>query len=204
MKKATFSGTKWILCNALVCLALLIAAGAALAEGADTATAEYAGIEISFSYQRASTMASNQMAVWVENAEGAVVKTLLVTDFTAGRRGYRNRDMSLPTWVAAADPESMTDQEIDALSGATPHQGELTYIWDFTDSLGEKVPEGIYTIHVEGTFYWESDVLYTAVIDTANLSDEITIGMERTAPDTHENENMIAEVTIKAVQETNR
>lgn len=45
---------------------------------------------------------------------------------------------------------------------------------------------------------------YTAVIDTANLSDEITIGMERTAPDTHENENMIAEVTIKAVQETNR
>ena len=203
MKKATFSGTKSILCKILLCLlALLLAAGTAFAE--DTSSENTAGIEISFTYQRGTTIASNQLAVWVEDAEGAVVKTPLVTDFTAGRRGYRNRTMSLPVWVAAADPESMTDEEIDTVSGATPGQGELVYIWDFTNQVGERVPDGVYTVHVEGTFYWESDALYTAVIDTANLADEITIEMERTAPETHDNENMITGVTIKAVQEINR
>ena len=198
MKRAIFSGTKSILCKFLLCLTLLaLAAGTASAEHASS---EDAGrIEISFTYQRGTTIASNQLAVWVEDAEGAVVKTLLVTDFTAGRRGYRNRTMSLPVWVAAADPESMTDAEIDTMSGATPGQGELVYVWDFTNQSGERVPDGIYTVQVEGTFYWESDVLYTAVIDTTNLGNEIPVEMERTAPDTHENENMISDVTIKVI-----
>ena len=198
MKKATFSGTKSILCKILLCLtALMLAAGTAFAE--DMSSESPTGIEISFTYQRGTTIASNQLAVWVEDAEGAVVKTLLVTDFTAGRRGYRNRTMSLPVWVAAADPESMTDAEIDTVSGATPGQGELVYVWDFTNQSGERVPDGIYTVHVEGTFYWESDVLYTAVIDTTNLGNEIPVEIERTAPDTHENENMISDVTIKVI-----
>ena len=198
MKKATFSGTKSILCKVLLFLtALTFAAGTAFADG--TSSEDAAGIEISFTYQRGTTIASNQLAVWVEDAEGAVVKTLLVTDFTAGRRGYRNRTMSLPVWVAAADPESMTDAEIDTVSGATPGQGELVYVWDFTNQSGERVPDGIYTVHVEGTFYWESDVLYTAVIDTTNPGNEIPVEIERTAPDTHENENMISGVTIKVI-----
>ena len=180
-------------------IALMLIAGTVLAES--DAAAEYSGIEITFTYQRGTTIASNQLAVWIEDEEGTMVKTLLVTDFTAGRRGYRNRTMSLPVWVASADPESMTNQEIDALSAATPRPGELVYVWDFTNEAGEKVPEGIYTIHVEGTFYWESDVLYTAVIDTAQVAEEIAVKMERTAPDTHENENMISEVTVKAVSE---
>ena len=198
MKKATFSGTKSILCKIILCLTvLMIAAGTAPAESASPESAS--GIEISFTFRRGTTIASNQLAVWVEDAEGAVVKTLLVTDFTAGRRGYRNRTMSLPVWVAAADPESMTDAEIDTVSGATPGQGELVYVWDFTNQSGERVPDGIYTVHVEGTFYWESDVLYTAVIDTTNLGNEIPVEIERTAPDTHENENMISDVTIKVI-----
>jgi hypothetical protein len=198
MKKETFSGAKSILCKSLLCLtALLFAAGITFAKAASSE--DIAGIEISFIYQRGTTIASNQLAVWVENEEGEVVKTLLVTDFTAGRRGYRNRAMSLPVWVAAADPESMTDEEIDMVSGATPGQGELVYFWDFTNQLGERVPDGVYTVHVEGTFYWESDVLYSMVIDITNPELEIPVEMERTAPDTHENENMISDVTIRAI-----
>ena len=198
MKKAAI--VKTIPYKAILCLiALMLIAGTVLAES--DAAAEYSGIEIAFTYQRGTTIASNQLAVWIEDEEGTMVKTLLVTDFTAGRRGYRNRTMSLPVWVASADPESMTNQEIDALSAATPRPGELVYVWDFTNEAGEKVPEGIYTIHVEGTFYWESDVLYTAVIDTAQVAEEIAVKIERTAPDTHENENMITEVTVKAVSD---
>ena len=198
MKKAAI--IKTIPYKAILSLiALMLIAGTALAES--DAAAEYSGIEITFTYQRGTTIASNQLAVWIEDEEGTMVKTLLVTDFTAGRRGYRNRTMSLPVWVASADPESMTNQEIDVLSAATPRPGELVYVWDFTNETGEKVSEGIYTIHVEGTFYWESDVLYSAVIDTAQLAEEIAVKMERTAPDTHENENMISEVTVKAISE---
>ena len=198
MKKATFSGTRSILCKILLALtALMLAAGTAPAEGVSSEGA--AGIEICFIYQRGTTIASNQLAVWVEDADGAVVKTLMVTDFTAGRRGYRDRTMSLPAWVAAADPESMTDEEIDTVSGATPGQGELVYVWDFTNQSGGRVPEGIYTVHVEGTFYWESDVLYTAVINTTNPGNEVPVEMKRTAPDDHQNEDMITEVQIRVI-----
>ena len=38
-------------------------------------------IEISFLYQRMSTHASNQMAIWVENEQGELIRTILVTDY---------------------------------------------------------------------------------------------------------------------------
>ena len=192
MKRMTYKAILYLMALALI-------AGAAFAESVAKSSSK--AIEISFTYQHAPTMASNQMAVWIEDADGAMVKTLLVTNFTAGRRGYRNREMSLPAWVAAAEPESMTDQEIDAVSSATPGQGRLMYLWDFTDDLEQPVPEGVYTIHVEGTFFWESDVVYTAIVDTANLADEIAVEMERTAPDTHDNENMITDVGIVLVSQ---
>ena len=192
MKRMTYKAILYLMALALI-------AGAAFAESVANTSSK--AIEISFTYQRASTMASNQMAVWVEDVDGAIVKTLLVTDFTAGRRGYRNREMSLPAWVAAADPESMSDQEIDAVSCATPGQGRLSYLWDFTDDLEQPVPEGVYTIHVEGTFFWESDVVYTAIVDTANLVDEIAVEMERTAPDTHDNEDMITDVSVTVISQ---
>ena len=192
MKRMTYKAILYLMALALI-------AGAAFAESVANTSSK--AIEISFTYQHAPTMASNQMAVWIEDADGAMVKTLLVTNFTAGRRGYRNREMSLPAWVAMAEPESMTDQEIDAVSCATPGQGRLSYLWDFTDDLGQQVPEGVYTIHVEGTFFWESDVVYTAVVDTAKLADEIAVEMERTAPDTHDNENMITDVNIAVVSQ---
>ena len=200
MRKATFSGLRWILCNLLCLAALLPFPGDAFSERTGMNAPEgCGGIGISFTYQRGTTIASNQLAVWVEDAEGTAIRTLLVTDFTAGRRGYRHRDTSLPAWVKAADPESMTDPEIDALSGATPGPGRLTYVWDMTNDAGQMVPPGVYTIHVEGTLYWESDVLYTAVIDTAQLSEEITVRMERTAPDDHENEAMITQVSVSVI-----
>ena len=192
MKRMTYKAILYLMALALI-------AGAAFAECVANTSSK--AIEISFTYQHAPTMASNQMAVWIEDADGAMVKTLLVTNFTAGRRGYRNREMSLPAWVAAAEPESMSDQEIDAVSSATPGQGRLTYLWDFTDELGQAVPEGVYRVYVEGTFFWESDVVYTAVIDTANPGNEIVVDMERTAPDTHDNENMITDVSIAVVSQ---
>ena len=84
-------------------------------------------VKISFDYQRQSTIASNQIALWVEDEKGHAVRTLLATSFTSGRRGYRNRDMSLENWVAAARPDRMDDAALDAVSSATPSTGHLEY-----------------------------------------------------------------------------
>ena len=51
-------------------------------------TALYADVEVNFDYKAMSGFASNQFALWVENENGDVVKTMFVTDFTGVKRGY--------------------------------------------------------------------------------------------------------------------
>ena len=156
-------------------------------------------VEISFDYERIGSHATNQMAIWVENADGELVKTVLVTNFAAARRGYRNRDMAISHWVAAADPESMSDEQIDAISSATPGAGHLTYIWNLTDQNDDRVPDGVYTVYLEGTLFWESNVLFSAVIDTlATEPGELPVEMLRSEPENSENENMLRNVRIAA------
>ena len=157
------------------------------------------GVEVSFDFTRMSTHASNQLAIWVENADGELIKTVLVTNFTAARRGYRNRDMALLHWVSAVEPEGMSDGQIDAISSATPSAGNLVYFWDLTDQNGDRVPDGVYTVCLEGTLYWESNVLFSAVIETqATEPGELSVEMLRSEPDNSENENMLKNVRIAA------
>ena len=160
-------------------------------------------VNISFDFNRQSTSASNQVAVWIEDADGQVVKTLLATNFTAARRGYRNRDMSLAVWVKAVNPENMSDAEIDAVSGATPSSGTRSYSWDMTDASGDHVPDGIYTVKVEGTLYWGSNVLYTAQINTADTmgQEEKPVSMERSEPENKQNEAMLENVRVSVISE---
>ena len=163
-------------------------------------TAEISAVEISFDYTHTSTMASNQLAIWVEDENGALVKTVFVTDFTAGRRGYRNREMTLSHWVAAAEPEHTSDAELDAVSSATPSTGRLTYTWDLTDEAGVRVPDGVYYMILEGTLYWESNVLYTTRIDTTDFTPgDQTVTSERSQAENHENEAMVQNVAIKVL-----
>lgn len=49
----------------------------------DEVDADINKIEISFDYTRMSTHASNQIAVWVEDKSGQLIKTIYVSDFTA-------------------------------------------------------------------------------------------------------------------------
>lgn len=161
-------------------------------------------IEISFDYKHMSTMASNQIAIWVENEEDNLIKTIIAIDFTAVRRGYLSRDMALPEWAKAAKPEDMTDEELDAVSSATPREGNLVFIWDFTNEEGEHVPDGKYRIKVEGTLFWESDVVYTAEIDTKNLpEDTLVLQADRSDSNIHDNEDMISNIVVLKKQERN-
>ena len=115
-------------------------------------------VTITFDFEKQSGYASNQFAVWIEDADGNLMKTLYVTHFTADG-GYKNRPDSIPLWVAKANPA-----DNDIIAGATPKSGALAYIWDYTDANGNAVPDGDYTFCVEGSLRWKNSVIYSGVI----------------------------------------
>ena len=127
-------------------------------------SAQNGKMTISLDYQAQDGYASNQFAVWVENSDGAVVKTLYATRFTA-KGGYEKRPDAIPLWVARSGVADMKD--VDAITSATPKSGKLEYSWDLTDAAGTRVPDGTYRYFVEGTLRWKNSVLF---------SGEITLG----------------------------
>ena len=150
-------------------------------------------LEVSFDYQRQAGPGSNQYAVWIENDKGEVVKTLFVTSYTTkGRtrpgeepmRGYVKRPNCVPTWVKAAKAAEQTDQQLDAITGATPQaSGSQTFTWDFTDQQGNAVPKGNYKVIVEATLYQASDILYTGTFSSKDKAGNIKLTSTLTEPD---------------------
>ena len=112
------------------------------------ATNKIAGVSIDFDYTRMSGKASNQIALWIESESGEIIKTLFVTDFTASRRGYENREDALSHWVTSANPGELTDTEIDAISSATPQTGAQHFVWNLTDDNGQRVQDGRYYVRL--------------------------------------------------------
>lgn len=116
-------------------------------------------LEISFQFHRGG-IASSQYAIWIEDEAGQLVRTLYATSFTA-RGGYEYREDAIPVWVSKAKPQTMSSAQVDAITGATPRNGTLTYQWDGTDDKGNRVAPGKYKFFVEATLYWKSRVIYS-------------------------------------------
>ena len=127
---------------------------------------EPGALTVTFDFEKQSGYASNQFAVWIEDMEGNLIKTLYATKFTANG-GYKNRPNSLSLWVEKSGLASMTKSEVDAVSGATPKAGAVFYAWDLTDQNGGSVTPGEYRFIVEGSLRWKNRVLYTGVVDVS-------------------------------------
>ncbi|MCR4602414.1 MAG: DUF2271 domain-containing protein [Prevotella sp.] len=150
-------------------------------------------LEVSFDYQRQPGPGSNQYAVWIENEKGEVVRTLFVTSYTTkGRarggqqpqRGYIVRPACVPTWVKTVIADELTDQQLDAVTGATPQaSGTQTFTWDFKDQQGKTVPKGNYKVVVEATLFNDSDIIYSGTFSTKDKTGDITITSELTKHD---------------------
>ena len=163
-------------------------------------------LEISFNYQRQAGPGSNQYAVWIGNEKGEVVKTLFVTSYTTkGRtrpgeepvRGYVKRPASVPTWVKASKAQEQTDQQLDAFTGATPQtDGTQTFTWDFTDQQGKAVPKGTYTVNIEATLIFDSDIIYSGTFSTKDKAGDIALTSTITKED-ESHKNMVT--NVKAV-----
>jgi hypothetical protein len=131
-------------------------------------------VEISFTYARQGGFASNQFAVWIEDARGNHVKTLYATAFTA-EGGWKIREQSLPLWVKKAGVAGLGKTEIDAFTGATPSPGTLRYRWDARDEQGRAVPVGEYRVYVEATLRGENRVLYSSTVRLGGAGGEARV-----------------------------
>lgn len=147
-------------------------------ENTDSSSQESEGaglLNVKLNFKRSGTIASNQYAIWIEDAEGKLVKTLYVSDFTANG-GYARRKDCVPTWVAKARPSQMPEAVLDAVSGATPRSnGVQTYSWNGKDEAGQLVETGKYHVYVEGTLYWSGTVLFSGVIDWGGSEQRIEL-----------------------------
>ena len=180
---------------------LLATSAVALSKKEKNTTAK--SLEVSFNYQKQNGPGSNQYAVWIENDKGEVVKTLFVTSFTTkGRtrgdeqpmRGYVKRPSCVPTWVKKVQANTLSDQQLDAFTGATPQTGGIqTFTWDFTDQNGKAVKKGTYRVWVEATLFNASIITYTGAFSTNDKAGSITLTSQLTEPD-EKHQNMVTEV----------
>lgn len=115
-------------------------------------------VEFIFEYEEQSTMGSNQLAIWIEDEEGQFVDTVYASQWTA-LGGYEMREMSLANWVRQANPSSLSQTQLDAISSATPKSGVYKVVWDCADSTGLDCT-GTYFYVVEGSTYMEEYVLF--------------------------------------------
>ena len=95
-------------------------------------------LTISFQFHRGG-IASSQYAIWIEDKKGKIVRTLYATSFTA-EGGYKYREDAIPDWVRKAEPGKMTSAQVDAVTGATPPNGNLTYEWTARTTTGSPSP----------------------------------------------------------------
>ena len=156
-----------------------------------------AELRISVDYERQAGHGSNQYAIWIEDAEGTLVKTLFVTSFTADG-GYVPRPACTPIWVKKANPANLSVEEIDAISGATPQSGLQTYVWDLTDNSGTPVSNGIYTFVVEGTLYGDSEVIFKAPVTIGGKEVSIDTEASFTSED-DKNKGMVKSVKAEYI-----
>lgn len=162
-------------------------------------------LEISFNYNKQSGPGSNQYAVWIENTDGQVVKTIFVTEFTSkGRvrdgvreRGYTFRPTCMPTWVKHVKAESLSDEQMDAFTGATPaSSGVQTFTWDFTDQAGNPVPKGEYRFYVEATYNGPSIVTYSGTVSSGQKAGDVQFITEYTE-ESEDRKDMISNVRVR-------
>jgi hypothetical protein len=142
-----------------------------------TSAPEQGALTVTFDYETQSGRAGNQFAVWIEDAEGNLVKTLYATDFTANG-GYAYRPESIPLWVEKSSLASMTQSEVDAVTGTTPKSGTLSYAWDLSDANGDAVPPGAYGFFVEVSLRWKNRVLFSGIVEAGGASTAVKASAE--------------------------
>jgi hypothetical protein len=109
-------------------------------------------------------------------------------------------------FLRSENPKLELLSDVDAVTGATPDGGTLSYTWDLSDAYGGAVPPGAYGFFVEGSLRWKNRVLFSGVVEVggapitvkagAEYFYEASDGQSALSDDSQENA-MIGEVTVR-------
>ena len=102
---------------------------------------------------------SDQLVVWLEKPDGSFVKTLFLSDWLS-YGGYNDAEVC-PDWSSKTDWESVSQEEFDAVTSATPRVGSVSL--DLV-CLSDEVPNGEYLIFVEVHLNAEFNELHSGKI----------------------------------------
>ncbi len=121
-------------------------------------------VHISFDLHKIRRIASNQLAIWVEDENGKYQDTVFVTRFTA-TGGYRKRPEALPEWVDSVSWTDLQKKDVDALSSPTQQQGRKQIMWDCIDYNGKPLSPGKYLMKIESNISWANRVLWQCTFE---------------------------------------
>ncbi|MDD4921272.1 MAG: DUF2271 domain-containing protein [Bacteroidales bacterium] len=155
-------------------------------------------VVVSYDLHKIPVYATNQWAIWVEDSSGKFIRTLFATRFTA-KGGYIKRTSSLKTWVEKSFWKDASAEEIDALSSATPSAGGQSVTWDCTDKKGNKVPDGKYTICMEGNLRQGKMMYAKAIVSVGGKSQKITADLNF-VPEEGKSEPLFENVTVEYIK----
>ncbi len=119
--------------------------------------------KLKFSFQlnkKEEFIASNQIAIWLQNSEGNYLKTFFVCDYLS-YGGYTIPDVC-PNWVSKSDWQKQPGEIVDAVSQATPDVGEVVLEFDFP---GDELIPGKYKYCIEVHVAENYNELYSGDIE---------------------------------------
>jgi len=155
-------------------------------------------VTISYDLEHLNRIASNQLAVWIEDEKGNYVRTIYATSFMA-KGGYRSRAECCPTWVKVAGWKDAAPAEVDAVSGPTQKAGHIALTWDCLDRSGKPVPPATYVVKLEGTIFWENRVLYKAAVVVGGARVQVKPTPEYSPPAAKDVGEMVKNVVVEFV-----
>ena len=152
-------------------------------------------LTLEYTFNKKEGKGTNQMAAWIEDKDGKLVRTLFATRYTT-QKGYKKQ--ALPQGVKKSGMAQLDKAKVDDLTKATPAAGQVTAGWDGKDDNGKSVPDGTYKLVVEATLYQDSDALWTGTFQKGGK--EQTLDMKESLtkePEKKENKDLIT--GVKAV-----
>lgn len=157
----------------LTVLMLLAATLSAGCGGAPRDSSPWAGGELVISFRLDTVEGfdpSYQTVVWLEDASGAYLRSLLVSEYLAFG-GYTHEEIC-PRWNSAADWENASPATFDAVTAATPRPGASRVT---IDCAVEELTPGIYYYCVQTHIVEEYNILWRGMItvgggETGNIA----------------------------------
>jgi hypothetical protein len=149
--------------------------GAVGAQAASPPPGGTAGVlQVTFLYMPPTTIdPTYHTAMWLENADGKLVKTLFVSqELSAGEYEIGN---ACPDWVKQAHWDTAPKSEVDAVTGPTPNVGSEAKVFDLSKL---DVPPGVYQFKFQMHVLEDHNVLFRGTV-TVGGPDQ-TVAMEMT------------------------